>query len=223
MKDLPTWLPQGLAIGAMLPRADPRDVLIARAGACRIDELPHGAVVGTISLRRRAQLLARRPDLAMVTLRGNLDTRLGKLDAGEIDATLLARAGLDRLGRAPAGSVLLEPEEMLPAVGQGAIGIECRADDPIRGLLGAIDDAPTSWCVAAERAMLDVLDGSCHTPIAGYASILEGRMRLRGLIVRPDGSEAHGTEQSAPAADGLRLGREVGQELRARGGPHFFD
>jgi hydroxymethylbilane synthase len=207
----------------MLPRADPRDVLIARAGACRIDELPHGAVVGTISLRRRALLLARRPDLAMVTLRGNLDTRLGKLDAGEIDAPLLARAGLDRLGRAPAGSVLLEPEEMLPAVGQGAIGIECRADDPIRGLLGAIDDAPTSLCVAAERAMLDVLDGSCHTPIAGYASILEGRMRLRGLIVRPDGSEAHGTDQSAPAADGLRLGREVGHELRARGGPHFFD
>jgi hydroxymethylbilane synthase len=247
MKDLPTWLPAGLVIGAMLPRADPRDVLIARAGPCRIGDLPQSAVVGTISLRRRAQLLARRSDLRMVTLRGNLDTRLRKLGAGDVDATLLARAGLDRLGLAPAGSMLLEPEEMLPAVGQGAIGIECRANDPIRTLLAAIDHVPTSLCVAAERAMLDVLDGSCHTPIAGYARLLpplgshggvqresdlgaqddaeleHGRMRLRGLVVRPDGSQAHGTEHMAPAADGERLGREVGQELRARAGPGFFD
>jgi hydroxymethylbilane synthase len=223
MKDLPTWLPAGLAIGAMLQRADPRDVLIARAGPCRIDALPQGAVVGTVSLRRRAQLLARRPDLGMATLRGNLDTRLRKLEAGEVDATLLARAGLDRLGLEPAGSMVLEPDEMLPAVGQGAIGIECRADDSIRTLLDAIDHAPTSTCVAAERAMLEVLDGSCHTPIAGHARLEHGRMRLRGLVVRPDGSQAHGTEQVAPAADGERLGREVGQELRGRAGPGFFD
>lgn len=222
MKDLPTWLPAGLSIGAMLPRADPRDVLIARAGPCPIGELPQGAVVGTASLRRRAQLLMRRPDLAMVTLRGNLDTRLRKLEAGEVDATLLARAGLDRLGLEPAGSMLLQPDEMLPAVGQGAIGIECRADDPIRTLLEAVDDAPTSLCVAAERAMLAVLDGSCHTPIAGLAQIEHGRMWLRGLVVRPDGSQAHRTEHAAPAAEGERLGREVGEELRARAGPGFF-
>src|SRR5918996_746474 len=199
MKDLPTWLPEGLVIGAMLPRADPRDVLIARAGPCRIADLPQHTVVGTVSLRRRAQLLARRPDLGMVTLRGNLDTRLRKLEAGEVDATLLARAGLDRLGREPVGAMVLEPDEMLPAVGQGAIGVECRADDPIRALLAAIDDAPTSMCVGAERAMLDVLDGSCHTPIAGHATIERGRMRLCGLVLRPDGSEVHATEQTAPA------------------------
>jgi hydroxymethylbilane synthase len=223
MKDLPTWLPAGLAIGAMLPRADPRDVLIARACPCRIAELPQGAVVGTVSLRRRAQLLARRPDLGMTMLRGNLDTRLRKLEAGEVDATLLARAGLDRLGLQPAGSMTLEPDEMLPAVGQGAIGIECRADDTIRTLLDAIDHASTSLCVAAERAMLDVLDGSCHTPIAGHARIQHGHMRLRGLVARPDGSETHATERVAPAAEGERLGRAVGQELRTRAGPGFFD
>jgi len=223
MKDLPTWLPAGLVIGAMLPRADPRDVLIARASPCRISELPQGAVVGTASLRRRAQLLARRPDLEMATLRGNLDTRLAKLEAGEVDATLLARAGLDRLGLEPAGGVVLEPEEMLPAVGQGAIGIECRAEDPLRMLLSFANHAPTSMCVTAERAMLEVLDGSCHTPIAGYARIEHGRMRLRGLVVRPDGSQAHGTEHRAQASDAERLGREVGQELRTRAGPGFFD
>jgi hydroxymethylbilane synthase len=223
MKDLPTWLPAGLAIGAVLPRADPRDVLIARAGPCRIDALPQGAVVGTVSLRRRAQLLARRPDLVMTTLRGNLDSRLRKLEAGEVDATLLARAGLDRLGLGPAGAMVLEPDEMLPAVGQGAIGIECREGDPARTLLDAIDHPPTSMCVFAERAMLDVLDGSCHTPIAGHAWIEHDRMRLRGLVVRPDGSRAHATEHEARAADGERLGREVGQELRARAGPGFFD
>src|SRR5918996_322278 len=154
MKDLPTWMPEGLVIGAMLPRADPRDVLIARAGPCRIRELPQGAVVGTASLRRRAQLLARRPDLEMATLRGTLDPRLAKLEAGAVDATLLARAGLDRLGLQPAGGMLLEPDEMLPAVGQGVIGIECRAKDPIRMLLNFANHAPTRMCVTAERAML---------------------------------------------------------------------
>ncbi len=223
MKDLPTWLPAGLAIGAMLPRADPRDVLIARAGPCRIAGLPQAAVVGTVSLRRRAQLLARRPDLRMTTLRGNLDTRLRKLEAGEVDATLLARAGLDRLGLEPAGGTVLEIDEMLPAVGQGAIGVECRADDPVRTLLQAIDHAPTSLCVAAERAMLAVLDGSCHTPIAGHAVLEQDRMRLCGLVARPDGRETHADVQVAAAADGERLGRELGHVLRARAGPGFFD
>jgi hydroxymethylbilane synthase len=223
MKDLPTWLPDALVIGAMLPRADPRDVRIAREKACAIADLPQGAVVGTTSLRRRAQLLARRPDLAMVTFRGNLDTRLRKLADGEVAATLLARAGLDRLGLMPAGALVLDLDQMLPAVGQGAVGIECRADDPILDLLAAIDHAPTSLCVAAERAMLDVLDGSCHTPIAGHAQLVDGHMRLRGLVARPDGAQAHAAEHVAPVADGDRLGREVGQELRARAGPGFFD
>jgi hydroxymethylbilane synthase len=223
MKDLPTWLPDGLVIGAMPPRADPRDVLIAREKPCAIADLPRGAVVGTTSLRRRAQLLARRPDLAMVTFRGNLDTRLRKLAEGEVAVTLLARAGLDRLGLMPAGALVLEPGQMLPAVGQGAVGIECRADDPIRSLLATIDHAPTSLCVAAERAMLEVLDGSCHTPIAGHAQLDSGRMRLRGLVARPDGAQVHQTEQVGPATDGDRLGREVGHELRARAGPRFFD
>jgi hydroxymethylbilane synthase len=223
MKDLPTWLPAGLTVGAMLQRADPRDVLVACAGPCRIAELPQAAVVGTASLRRRAQLLARRPDLRVTALRGNLETRLRKLEMGEVDATLLARAGLDRLELEPAGAMVLEPDEMLPAVGQGAIGVECRADDPIRTLLTAIDHAPTSMCVGAERAMLAALDGSCHTPIAGHAQIEQGRMQLCGLVLRPDGSEAHATEHEAPATDGERLGRDVGRELRERAGPGFFD
>jgi len=223
MKDLPTWLPEGLVVAAMLPRADPRDVLISRAEPRAIADLPTGAVVGTTSLRRRAQLLARRPDLEMVTLRGNLDTRLRKLAGGEVDATLLARAGLDRLDLAPAGGLVLETDEMLPAVGQGAVGIECREDGPARDAVAAIDHAPTSTCVGAERAMLDVLGGSCHTPIGGHARIVDGHMRLRGLVVRPDGSQAHEAEHVAPVAEGARLGREVGEELRARAGPRFFD
>jgi hydroxymethylbilane synthase len=158
-----------------------------------------------------------------VTLRGNLDTRLRKLADGEVAATLLARAGLDRLGLMPAGGRVLELHEMLPAVGQGAVGIECRAGDPLRDVLQAIDHAPTSLCVAAERAMLDVLDGSCHTPIGGHAWLDHGHMRLRGLVARPDGSQAHGTEHVAPADEAVRLGREVGHELRTRAGPRFFD
>jgi hydroxymethylbilane synthase len=226
MKDLPTWLPDGLTIGAMLPRADPRDVLIVRERPARIEDLPPRAVVGSTSLRRRAQLLARRPDLQVIAFRGNVETRLRRLEAGEVDATLLARAGLDRLGLMPAGARMLEPDEMLPAVGQGAIGVECRTDDAIIARLAAIDHRPTSACVAAERAMLDVLDGSCHTPIAGYAEIgaaIEGAlMRLRGLIARPDGSRRLAAERTGPAADGERLGREVGHELRERAGPGFF-
>ena len=156
----------------MLERADPRDVLIARPPAA-IAELPEAAVIGTSSVRRKAQLLARRPDLRVVDFRGNVDTRLRKLAAGEVDATLLALAGLRRLGIEDAGMVVLTPEEMLPAVGQGAIGIECRADDAATlALLAAIDHPASSACVRAERALLAALDGSCHTPIAGHAEIV---------------------------------------------------
>ena len=223
MKDLPTWLPEGLVIGAVLARADPRDVLIGRAGA-DIDGLPAGAVIGTASVRRRAQLLARRPDLRVVDFRGNVETRLRKLAAGEADAALLALAGLTRLGIAPAGAVILAPEVMLPAVGQGAIGIECRADDArARALLAAIDDPASSACLRAERALLAALDGSCQTPIAGHAELHGEELSLRALIARPDGSECLRTARRGAIADGEALGRDAGRELKARAGPGFFD
>jgi hydroxymethylbilane synthase len=222
MKDLPTWLPVGLTIGAVLAREDARDVLIVR-GAGGLESLPQRALVGSASLRRQAQLLARRPDLRVATLRGNVETRLRKLAAGEVDATLLALAGLRRLGIMPAGAVVLAPEAMLPAVGQGAIGIECRADDArTRALLAAIDDPPTSACVGAERALLAALDGSCHTPIAGYAEADGTELRLRALIARPDGSVCLRAERQGPLIDGEALGRDAGRELRARAGPGFF-
>jgi hydroxymethylbilane synthase len=223
IKDLPTWLPDGLIIGAVLERADPRDVLIARAPT-GIADLPQRALIGTASVRRKAQLLAPRPDLRIVNFRGNVDTRLRKLAAGEVDATLLARAGLDRLGLAEAGALTLSPEEMLPAVGQGAIGIECRADDPaILGWLAAVDHRESHARVRAERALLAALDGSCHTPIGGLAEIVDGRLRLRALIARADGSECLRTERSGPIGEAERLGRDAGAELRASAAPGFFE
>jgi hydroxymethylbilane synthase len=223
VKDLPTWLPDGLVLAALLPRADPRDVLIARTPG-GLDALPQGAVIGSASLRRQAQLLARRRDLRVVNLRGNVGTRLRKLEGGEIDATLLALAGLKRLGLAPAGAEVLPPEVMLPAVGQGAIGLECRADDaPLRTLLAALDDRASSVCVRAERALLAALDGSCHTPIAGHATCSGDELRLRALIARADGSRCLRTERRGSCADGAALGRDAGLELKARAGPGFFD
>jgi hydroxymethylbilane synthase len=223
MKDLPTWLPEGLVIGALLQREDVRDVLIApQAGS--IAGLPQGALVGTASPRRQAQLLACRPDLRVVSFRGNVDTRLKKLAAGEVDATLLALAGLKRLSLDPGLGTALEPEDMLPAVGQGAIGIECRiGDETARALLAAIDHAPTSACVRAERALLAALDGSCHTPIAGLAEISVGRLRLRALVARPDGSRCLTIERHGDPTSGEALGRDAGEELRSRAGPAFFD
>jgi hydroxymethylbilane synthase len=221
MKDMPTAQPPGLAIAAFLPREDVRDVLIAE-GVQRIADLKRGAMVGTSALRRKAQLLHRRPDLQIVNFRGNVDTRLVKLKAGAVDATLLALAGLKRLGLA-VGTPVPE-EEILPAVGQGAVCIECRADDGrTRGWLAAIDHAPTATCVAAEHAMLAVLDGSCRTPIAGHAVLdAAGALHLRGLIAKPDGSELVATERGGPASDAERLGRDAGEELKRRGGPGFF-
>jgi hydroxymethylbilane synthase len=221
MKDMPTAQPPGLAIAAFLPREDVRDVLIAE-DVQRIADLERGAIVGTSALRRKAQLLYRRPDLEIVNFRGNVDTRLAKLKAGAVDATLLALAGLKRLGLA-VGTPVPE-EEILPAVGQGAVCIECRADDArTRGWLAAIDHAPTATCIAAEHAMLAVLDGSCRTPIAGHAVLdATGALHLRGLIAKPDGSELVATERRGPASDAGRLGRDAGEELKRRGGPGFF-
>jgi hydroxymethylbilane synthase len=221
MKDMPTAQPPGLAIAAFLPREDARDVLIA-GDARRIADLKQGAIVGTSALRRRAQLLHRRPDLQIVDLRGNVDTRLAKREAGVVEATLLALAGLKRLGMAHVGTAVPE-DEMLPAVGQGAVCIECRAEHAkVRAWLAAINHQTTAACVAAEHAMLVVLDGSCRTPIAGHAILGADGLHLRGLIVKPDGSELIATERRGAPADAQAMGRDAGHELKRRGGPGFL-
>ena len=222
MKDMATHLPPGLAIAAMLEREDPRDALIAREGTS-IASLPKGARIGSASLRRRAQLLAQRPDLAVTILRGNVGTRLEKLGRGEVDATILAIAGLKRLGQADRATAVLSVEEMLPAAGQGAIGIEIReSDGRVAALVAALDHPATSTAVRAERACLAVLDGSCHTPIAALAEPAGARLRLRALIAMPDGSRLHRFEQTAESAEAAALGRAVGEALRAKAEPAFF-
>ena len=223
MKDVPTWLPEGLAMACLLAREDPRDAFFSQA-ATTISSLPAGAVVGTSSLRRKAQVLGLRPDLEVTDLRGNVQTRITRLREGRVDATLLALAGLKRLGLAGQETSLLSPEEMLPAVGQGAIGLECReGDDRVRALLAPLGDGATESCVTAERAFLAALDGSCRTPIAGLAELDGGTMRLRGLLARPDGSEVLRAERTGPAGDGAAMGADAGAELKARAGPGFIE
>ena len=191
MKDLPTFLPENIAIAAVLPRADVRDAFISPK-APSLAELPPGAVVGTSSLRRGAQLKRLRPDLRVIDFRGNVETRLRKLAEGQADATLLALAGLERLGLAAHATSILSTEEMLPAAAQGAIGVTCRGDDAkTTALLAALNDKASATAVACERAFLARLDGSCKTPIAGLAEIDDGMLRFRGLILTPDGSEWH--------------------------------
>ena len=223
MKDMPTWQPDGLAIVCQLPREDPRDALIA-PHARSIDELGNGATVGSASLRRKAQLLMRRPDLKVALFRGNVETRLKKLEAGEVDATLLAMAGLKRLGMVERSRAVAIPEDqMLPAVGQGSVCIECRAGDAATvALLAPLNHEPTATAIAAERAFLAVLDGSCRTPIAGFATIEHGEIAFQGLIARPDGSEHHRAARRGPAAEAVALGRDAGEELRALAGADFF-
>jgi hydroxymethylbilane synthase len=221
-KDMPTVLPDGLMLVACLPREDVRDAFISRKAAS-LRDLPHGAVVGTASLRRQAMVKRLRPDVSVVPLRGNVETRLRKLDAGEVDATLLALAGLKRLGLADKATALLDAQEFLPAVGQGAITIEGRTDDaPTRELLAKIDHADTSVALACERAFLAVLDGSCRTPIAGHA-VLEGdAISFRGMILRPDGSEAFETSRAGRRDDAAALGADAGAELKRRAPADFF-
>ena len=227
MKDVPTWLPAGLEIAAIPEREDPRDVLIARdaPGIAGLAGLPQGARVGTGSLRRQAQLLAQRPDIAVVPMRGNIGTRLRKVADGAADATLLALAGLKRLGERVDGMAVLAPDDMLPAVGQGALGIECRADDAqMREMLQPIVDPATAAAVRCERALLEVLDGSCRMPIAGLAVADEaGGLRLDALIAKPDGSVYHRTGRTGATADALAIGRDAAAALRAAGGPGWFD
>ena len=214
MKDMPTILPAGLAILAMLPRADVRDVLIGPFAG--VADIPAGAVVGTASLRRQAQLLAMRPDLRVVPFRGNVQTRLAKLARGDVAATFLARAGLDRLGMHDLPAASLPVDVMLPAVAQGAIGIEARVDDGRTGAyLAALDDPLTHDCVACERVMLAALDGSCRTPIAGLAARQEdGRLRLEGLVATPDGAAVH--RHHDVGDDPRELGLRVGMVLAER-------
>jgi hydroxymethylbilane synthase len=222
MKDMPARLPDGLIIAALLPREDPRDALIA-PGAARLADLPRGARVGTSSLRRAAILLHRRGDLSVVPFRGNVDTRLKKLAAGEVDATVLAYAGLRRLDRAAEASCVLETDEMLPSPCQGAIGLECRESDArVRQMLDVVTDAPTAVCIAAERAMLAAIDGSCRTPFAGLAELADGEVRVRGLVIRPDGSELIEASRRGPAREAASIGRDLGAELKRRAGPDFF-
>jgi hydroxymethylbilane synthase len=221
-KDMPTVLPDGLRLAAYLRREDVRDVFISRRAAS-LSELPQGAVVGTASLRRQAMVRRLRPDLRVVPLRGNVETRLKKLEAGEVDATLLALAGLKRLGLADAATAILDVDEFLPAVGQGAIAIEIRDNDArTRDLLTSIDHADTSVALEAERAFLAVLDGSCRTPIAGHAVVQGGRVSFRGMILRPDGSEALETRRAGDRREAAALGADAGAELKGRAPPGFF-
>ena len=221
-KDLPTLLPPGLAIVSALPREDPRDVFISRK-AKTLRALAAGATVGTASLRRQALVKRLRPDLKVVTFRGNVETRLRKLDEGVVDATLLALAGLRRLGLAEAATAILDTEEFLPAVGQGIVALEARVGDTrTRTLLDRINSPDDAIALAAERAFLTVLDGSCRTPIAGHAKVAAGRVRFRGLIAKPDGSHVFETTREGTAAQALALGHDAGRELKERAGAGFF-
>jgi hydroxymethylbilane synthase len=223
LKDLETELPPGVVLGCVLAREDARDVLVL-GEACRslgpvdgLSALPQRAVVGTSSVRRQAQLLHARPDLRIVPIRGNVQTRLRKLREGGCDATTLALAGLRRLGVALPGAIVLEPDEMLPAAAQGIVGITIRADDTaLRDLLGTIEDAPSRVVATAERAMLGALDGSCRTPIGAYARFIDGKsLALTGLVARADGSFLLRRTKTGAAADAARIGAELGAGLRA--------
>ena len=223
MKDMPVLQPEGLLLDCYLPREDVRDAFVSLEFDS-LDALPAGTKVGSSSLRRRAQLTARRPDLEVVEFRGNVQTRMKKLEDGVAGATFLAQAGLNRLGMADVARSAISPEDMLPAVAQGAIGIERRANDPRTAeMLATIHDRDTGIRLAAERAFLAGLDGSCETPIAGLAEIDGPTLRLRGEILRPDGSEVLSEDRSAPIAEAAKLGADMARELRARAGEGFFD
>lgn len=223
MKDVETWLPDGLTIACILERDDPRDAFLTAGTATGLADLPEGARVGTSSLRRGAQVLMHRPDLRIVPLRGNANTRMRKLEAGECDATLLALAGLQRLGMENVARSVLSVEEMLPAVAQGALGIECRAgDDDIRALLAPVACASSTTALKAERGLLAELDGSCRTPIAALARIEGDRISLDGLLFLPDGSRHWAVHRVGAAADADAIGRDAGAELKRAAGDVYF-
>ena len=223
LKDVPMDLPAGFALAAVWEREDPRDAFVSSRYAS-VADLPQGAVVGTSSLRRVVQLKNLRPDLRIEPLRGNLDTRLRKLDDGHYHAIVLAAAGLKRLGKADVATAILDMTEMLPAVAQGAIGLEIRATDRrMRDLLAPLHHAPTEAAVTAERACLAELEGSCRTPIAAHAEITsDGQLHLTALIALPNGSRVHRDERRGPVKDAERLGRDSGRALKSLAGPDFL-
>jgi len=221
MKDLPSVLPEGLVIAAVLPREDVRDAFLSPRFAS-LAEMPAGAVIGTSSLRRHAQVLRLRPDLKVVGFRGNVETRLRKLAEGVADATFLAAAGLNRLGLADRIAAVMEVDQMLPAVAQGAIGIEICADDQrAADLVAPLNHADTSICVTAERAFLAKLEGSCRTPIAGLARLESGEIVLDGLIVTPDGTLSYACRHRGPPARAMAIGDAAADELLTRAGDDF--
>ena len=225
-KDMPTALPDGLELSAFLEREDVRDAFIAKTAdgaAPGLAELPQGAVVGSSSLRRQALIRRLRPDIEVVMFRGNVQTRLRKLEEGQVAGTLLAYAGLRRLGLADIVTELLPVEEFPPAPGQGAICIESRIGDlATLALLAPIGHAATAQALTCERAFLAALDGSCRTPIAGHATIDGDRLAFRGMILTPDGRETHEIAAEGSAADATRIGRQAGTDIRDRAGPGFF-
>ena len=222
-KDLETVVPDGLALAAFLPREDVRDVIIGRDGMT-LDDLPEGARIGTASLRRQALVRRARPDLTIGVLRGNVQTRLRKLQEGECDATLLALAGLNRLGMAHVASAILDVVRFPPACAQGAVAVEIReADTRMREMCAAIDDTETERAVTAERGFLAALDGSCRTPIAGYARISDGEITLDGLVATDAGERIEEVAGRGPVADAAEMGFDAGRRLRARIGEDFFD
>ena len=222
MKDMPVDCPDGLTLNCFLPREDVRDAFICNK-APTLADLPAGSVVGTSSLRRRAQLIHARPDLKVVEFRGNVQTRLRKLEEGVADATFLAVAGLNRLGRSELITAAVPVEEMLPAIAQGAIGIEWRENDAdCTEALALINDADTATRLAAERALLRGLDGSCQTPIGGLAELNGDQLRLRGQVLRPDGSESVEHEMTGPTENAAAIGSEMAEILKERMGGSFF-
>jgi hydroxymethylbilane synthase len=222
MKDMPAVLPQGLAISAILEREDPRDAFVSLKYAS-LDAMPAGAVIGTSSPRRQAQVLRARPDLHVVGFRGNVETRLRKLEEGVADATFLACAGLNRLGLSQHITAAMPTDVMLPAVAQGAIGIEIRSDDDATArLIAPLNDAATALCVTAERAYLAQLEGSCRTPIAGLAELDGNALRVRGEILTPNGVHAYVATHTGSAQEAMRLGEAVAAELLHQAGPDFF-
>ena len=222
MKDVPVELPEGLHLPIIMQREDPRDAFVSNKYSS-LDELPQGACVGTSSLRRQSQLSERRPDLVIKPLRGNVNTRLAKLDAGEFDAIILASAGLIRLEFSERIASFISAEQSLPAIGQGAVGIECRIGDArINALLKPLHHEDTAICVRAERAMNHRLNGGCQVPIAGYAELQDGKIHIRGLVGEPDGSHILRAEAQGDAAETEQLGTQVADELLSNGADHIL-
>ncbi|HEX4621669.1 MAG TPA: hydroxymethylbilane synthase [Myxococcaceae bacterium] len=222
LKDMTSELAPGLCLAAVPTREDPRDALVS-PGKIPLSRIPHGATLGTASLRRSCQLRERRPDLKIEVLRGNVQTRLRKVKESGMAGAVLALAGLRRLGLESEVSEVLEPEVSLPAVGQGALAIECRQDDAeLREVLARLEDPTTRVAVTAERAFLARMQGGCTVPLAGYATLSAGQIHLRALVGRPDGTRVVRGERSGPAASAERLGRDLGEELWSRGGEEIL-